>query len=169
MTDTCDPPHALSLLLPAPAPAPASIDAEKSAAGQRVSRSVARIDRRAARRENSEQESEIRGGAGVKGRRRRSAPDLFMNAEIPRGSPGVPKHQRDCVPSRRYSITGLSEYPHPRVPLCSLNCRTSSASTVRPSMFARARAHARHRTSTCKRASVTFARNKDVHYARVPR
>lgn len=37
-------------------------------------------------------------------------PDLFMNAEIPRGSLGVPKHQRDCVPSRRYSITGLSEY-----------------------------------------------------------
>lgn len=40
-------------------------------------------------------------------------PDLFMNAEIPRGSLGVPKHQRDCVPSRRYSITELSEYPHP--------------------------------------------------------
>jgi len=48
-------------------------------------------------------------GKGEEGRR----PDLFMNAEIPRGSLGVPKHQRDCVPSRRYSITGLSEYPHP--------------------------------------------------------
>lgn len=84
------------------------------------------IDRRVEQRGNRAQELEKRAGVEEGARR----PDLFMNAEIPRGSLGVPKHQRDCVPSRRYSITGLSECPHP----CStlLNCRTLSYAVLDP-------------------------------------
>jgi len=84
-------------------------------------RSARCIDRQIGRI-NREQELERREERREGGRR----PDLFMNAEIPRGSLGVPKHQRDCVPSRRYSITGLSEYPHPFLhpPFCWTLCYT---------------------------------------------
>lgn len=121
------------------------------------------IDRRVERRGNRAQELEKRMEEEEGARR----PDLFMNAEIPRGSLGVPKHQRDCVPSRRYSITGLSEYPHP----CStlLNCRTLSYAVLGPRL-----AHTRNRTSTCKLVSTIFGPAKmnirfisDIYYRKI--
>lgn len=43
-------------------------------------------------------------------------PDLLMSVEIPRGSLGVPKHQRDCVPTAKvfhYRVPSF-QFPPPR-------------------------------------------------------
>lgn len=43
-------------------------------------------------------------------------PDLLMSVEIPRGSLGVPKHQRDCVPPAKvfhYRVPSF-QFPPPR-------------------------------------------------------
>lgn len=43
-------------------------------------------------------------------------PDLLMSVEIPRGSLGVPKHQRDCVPPAKvfhYRVPSF-QFPPPQ-------------------------------------------------------
>lgn len=50
-------------------------------------------------------------------------PDLLMSVEIPRGSLGVPKHQRDCVPTAKvfhYRVPSF-QFPPPRKPIPSMN------------------------------------------------
>ena len=50
-------------------------------------------------------------------------PDLLMSVEIPRGSLGVPKHQRDCVPTAKvfhYRVPSF-QFPPARKPIPSMN------------------------------------------------
>lgn len=71
-------------------------------------------------------------------------PDLLMSVEIPRGSLGVPKHQRDCVPPakvfhyRGERVPSFLSHPpqtfgiEPRHPRAAFTLVAGRASTCKP-------------------------------------